>query len=166
MDGIKDTSAPQDPTRRSLLKLGLAGTAALGAVGFTAGLAGCHRTVEAAAQGYRFLRDADVILFRALTPVVLEGAMPQDSGDAAVRTREILRGVDLAGLRLDLPAQSLARAYVLMLNSWSAEADKDTYLEGDPEVASNFLEFNAITSLKNFDPTFKTDGIPPVARIV
>ena len=116
LDGIKDTSAPQDPTRRSLLKLGLARKDALGTVAFPDGLAGCHRTVEAAAQGYRFLRDADVILFRALTPVVLEGAMPKDSGDAAIRTREILRRVDLACLRLDLPAQQQVRKLFDLLN--------------------------------------------------
>ncbi|MGH8505802.1 MAG: hypothetical protein ACRETM_07545 [Stenotrophobium sp.] len=107
--------ALQDPSRRSLLKLGLVATAVLGTVGVSAGLAGCHRSVEAAAQGYRFLRDDDVVLFRALVPAVLDGAMPASTADAAARTQEVLRRLDLACLRLDSsPQQQLKKLFDLL----------------------------------------------------
>lgn len=108
--------ALQDPSRRSLLKLGVVATAVLGTVGVSAGLAGCHRSVEATAQGYRFLRDADVVLLRALIPVVLDGAMPASAADAATRTQEILRRLDIACLRLDLPPQQQLKKLFDLLN--------------------------------------------------
>ncbi|MGH8460772.1 MAG: hypothetical protein ACRESS_04135 [Stenotrophobium sp.] len=116
MKGQEQEIGLQDASRRSLLKLGLAGTVVLGTVGFTAGLAGCHRTVVAAAHGYRFLRDDDVNLFRALTPVVLDGAMPESAADIATRTGQVLQRVDLACLRLDLPAQQQLKKLFDLLN--------------------------------------------------
>ncbi|MGH8540838.1 MAG: hypothetical protein ACRETW_10085 [Stenotrophobium sp.] len=108
----------QDPARRSLLKLGVAGTFVLGTVGFVAGLAGCHRREEAAAQGYRFLRDGDVALFRALTPVVLDGGLPSDPAQAAERVQEVLRRIDQGCLRLGAPAQKDVRKLFDLLNFW------------------------------------------------
>ncbi|HWU68701.1 MAG TPA: hypothetical protein VN046_07485 [Stenotrophobium sp.] len=106
----------QDPSRRSVLKLGVMASVVLGTVGVGAGLAGCHRRVEAVAQGYRFLRDGDVELFRALIPVVLDGAMPASEADAANRTQEVLRRLDLACLRLDASPQKQLQKLFDLLN--------------------------------------------------
>ena len=80
--------------RRSFLKLGLAGTMALSTVSLTAGLAGCHRAEEASAAGYGVLRDADLALFRALIPVVLAGALPQEIQMRDAQIAETLQRID------------------------------------------------------------------------
>jgi hypothetical protein len=66
-------------SRRSFLKLGVAGSVALGTTSLVAGLAGCGKREQAVAQGFAFLRDADVAMFRALAPVVLGDALPADA---------------------------------------------------------------------------------------
>lgn len=103
-----------DPTeawmldRRRLLQLGLAGSAVLAAVGLTGSLAGCSRREDAAARGLRYLRDADLELFRALAPVVLEGTLPEGAAREPAMS-EILRRIDDAGARLGPPAQAELR---------------------------------------------------------
>ncbi|MGH8529145.1 MAG: hypothetical protein ACRETN_04780 [Nevskiales bacterium] len=95
-----------DLTRRSVLKLGLAGTVVLGGVGLAGSLAGCGAREQAAAQGFHFLRDADVLLFRALTPVVLGDALPTDAVTREARIAETLRRIDIGGLLAYAPAQT------------------------------------------------------------
>lgn len=94
-----------DNGRRSFLKLGVLGSLALGTVGLGAGLTGCHRQVEAAAQGFRFLRDADLKLFRALVPAITSGTWPEDKAAREARMLDILRRIDSACWRLGAPAQ-------------------------------------------------------------
>ena len=94
-----------DGGRRSFLKLGLAGSLALGTVSLGAGLAGCHRQAEAAAQGYKFLRNADLKLFRALIPAVVGSTMPADDAARESRAADILRRIDLSCWHLNAPAQ-------------------------------------------------------------
>ncbi len=94
-----------DGGRRSFLKLGVMGTLAFGTIGLSAGLAGCHRQGEASAQGFKFLRDADLKLFRALIPAVTRGTLPEDAGTRETRVVEILRRVDLSCWHLSAPAQ-------------------------------------------------------------
>jgi hypothetical protein len=103
-------------SRRSFLKLGVAGTLALGTVGFTAGLAGCHRREEAAAQGYKFLRDADLKLFRALIPAITDGTLPAEASAREARTREILMRIDAGCWHLGAPAQKEVRKLFDLLN--------------------------------------------------
>lgn len=102
--------------RRSFLKLGVMGSLALGTVGLTAGLSGCHSQVEAAAQGYKFLRDADLKLFRALIPVVTRGTLPEDKTAREARTVEILRGVDAGCWFLNAPSQAEIHKLFDLLN--------------------------------------------------
>jgi hypothetical protein len=63
------------PTRREVLKLGLAGSAVLATASLGATLSGCGARQQAAAAGYRFLRDADLALFRAVMAPAL-GDLP------------------------------------------------------------------------------------------
>jgi hypothetical protein len=92
-----------DLDRRSFLKLGLAGSAALSVVGLGAALTGCGKSEQAVAQGFRFLRDADLVLLKALVPVALEGR--PDAGIAV----DGLRLLDELLLRAGTPAQAELR---------------------------------------------------------
>ncbi len=92
-------------SRRSFLKLGLAGTATLGLAGLGGSLAGCGKREEAAAAGLHYLRDADVALFRALAPVALKGSLSAETTKREVQLATIVRGIDEAGRRLGPPAQ-------------------------------------------------------------
>lgn len=69
-------------SRRSLLKIGLMGTALLGTVGLTASLSGCSASTPA--SGYLILRSSDMPFLRALLPVMLEGSVPTGQMPQAV----------------------------------------------------------------------------------
>lgn len=98
-------SSADGVSRRSFLKLGLAGTAALGIAGLGGSLAGCGQREQAAAAGLHYLRDADVALFRALAPVALKGSVSAEAAKLDTQLDSILRGIDEAGRRLGPPAQ-------------------------------------------------------------
>ncbi|UTW06181.1 twin-arginine translocation pathway signal protein [Pseudomonas benzenivorans] len=66
------TEAPE-LSRRSLLKVGLAGSMLLAGAGLTATLGGCSRSTPP--NGFAVLRAADLPFLRALIPVLLEGAV-------------------------------------------------------------------------------------------
>lgn len=71
-------------SRRSLLKVGLLGTALLGTAGLTATLSGCSASTPKA--GFAVLRETDLPFLQALIPVMLAGAvtpaqMPQAISD-------------------------------------------------------------------------------------
>lgn len=95
-----------DFSRRNFLKLGATGSAALATVSLTATLAGCGARDQAAAQGFRFLRDADLELFRALIPVIVAGALPEPAVEREPLIAETVRRVDDACYRLGAPAQA------------------------------------------------------------
>ncbi len=97
--------------RRTFLKLSLTGSAALSAAGIAATLSGCGGT-QPPATGFQFLRDADVALFRALIPQVLDGIV-LTAGDA----EECLHRLDLGCLLLDKPAQDEVRKLFGLLNT-------------------------------------------------
>lgn len=108
---MQNTTAPDgacadfDLTRRSFLKLGVAGGVALGTTSLVAGLAGCGRREQAIAEGFLFLRDADVTLFRALTPVVLGEALPVEVAAREPLVADVLKRIDGACFLLEPNAQ-------------------------------------------------------------
>lgn len=67
---------PVDQGRRNFLRMGMTGTLVLSTVSFTAMLSGCASAPPAA--GLRVLRAPDLVILRALMPVVLAGALPSD----------------------------------------------------------------------------------------
>jgi hypothetical protein len=100
-----------DLGRRSFLKLGLAGGAALGLAGIGATLSGCGARDAVAARGYRFLRDADLQLLGAVMPVILAGAAVD------LQTRDaVLRSLDELLIRAGGPAQGEIRRLFDLLN--------------------------------------------------
>ena len=80
---MNDTTldAPQ-LSRRSLLKVGLLGTALLGTAGLTATLSGCSASTPA--SGYLILRSSDLPFLRALIPVMLDGAISAEQMPQAI----------------------------------------------------------------------------------
>jgi len=71
--------APAGMDRRGFLKLGLWSGMGLATVSTTALLSGCSTPTG---QGFLFLRESDLTLFRALLPVILKGALPSDDTQA------------------------------------------------------------------------------------
>ncbi|WP_339080383.1 twin-arginine translocation pathway signal protein [Pseudomonas sp. TMP9] len=61
-------------SRRSLLKVGLLGSALLGTAGLTATLSGCSASTPK--TGFAVIRESDLPLLQALIPVMLAGAVP------------------------------------------------------------------------------------------
>lgn len=125
--------------RRQFLKLGLAGSAALTTVSLTASLSGCGQREQALAQGFQFLRDADLVLFRALTPVVLEGI----AVDTATMD-ESLRRLDDMGARAGTPAQAeIYKLFDLLhmgLTRWLTTGVRVSWNKASPEEIRNFLK--------------------------
>ncbi|UNG18373.1 twin-arginine translocation pathway signal protein [Stutzerimonas zhaodongensis] len=70
-------------SRRSLLRVGLFGSAALAGAGLIGSLSGC--SAEQSAAGFVQLRESDLLMLRRLTPTILEGAVPESSMPDAVR---------------------------------------------------------------------------------
>ncbi|WP_019341857.1 hypothetical protein [Stutzerimonas stutzeri] len=77
------TSAERSFSRRSLLRVGLFGSAALASAGLLGSLAGCR--AEQSAVGFIQLRDSDLPMLQRLTPVLLEGAVPESNMPSAVQ---------------------------------------------------------------------------------
>lgn len=88
-------------SRRSFLKFGLVGGAALSVTGVAAGLTGCSKREVATAKGFRFLRDADIALFKALIPVILAGQVKAGDSHYHVVENQVLSNIDGAGSKLN-----------------------------------------------------------------
>lgn len=87
---MHDTSVDSPQlSRRSLLKVGLLGSAFLATAGLTASLSGCSASTPRA--GFAVIRESDLPFLQALIPVMLEGAVaPQQMPQALAGTLESL----------------------------------------------------------------------------
>ncbi len=157
------SSAPScgdvDLTRRSVLKLGVAGSVALSTVSLTATLAGCGAREQAAAQGFGFLRDADVVLFRALTPVVLGDALSADAVTRDARVTETLKRLDIGGMLVYAPAQAeLYKLFDLLhlrLTRWLTTGVSAPWDKASPEDINRFLERWRDSSIGAFNAGYR-----------
>ncbi len=77
-------------SRRSLLKVGIFGSAVLTTAGGIASLSGC--SVSTPANGFRVLRSNDLSFLRTLVPVVLAGTAP--ATQMPNNTETTLQGID------------------------------------------------------------------------
>jgi hypothetical protein len=76
-------------SRRSLLRVGLLGSAFLAGAGLTASLSGCSASTPKA--GFAVIRESDLAFLQALIPVMLEGAVaPEKMPQAVAATLESL----------------------------------------------------------------------------
>lgn len=100
--------------RRSFLKLSTGSALLLSGGALTATLAGCAGSTPPAA-GYRFLREADVLLFRALSPTVLDTLLPVTDRPKHLDTLTHL--IDDTGAHLLAPTQKALRQLFDLLNT-------------------------------------------------
>lgn len=146
-------------TRRSVLKLGLAGSVVLGGVGIAGTLAGCGAREQAVAQGYGFLRDADLVLFRALTPVVLGDALPAEGAKREALLGETLKRIDIGGALVYAPAQKeLYKLFDLLhmrLTRWLTTGISAPWSEATPEEIHRFLERWRDSSITAFNGGYR-----------
>lgn len=127
-----------DDSRREFLRLGLSATAVLATAGLAGSLVGCSTRETAAAQGYTVLRDADLQLLRALTPVVLEGVTL-----TAADLEQALRIVDNTLAQAQPPAlKSLFQLFDLLhlrLTRWAVAGITAPWSEATAEQIDAFL---------------------------
>jgi hypothetical protein len=83
-----------DPTRRTLLKVGIAGSALLFAGRWLASPSEAAETSSTPAAALTYLTAADVVVLGRIVPVMLHGALPQDDAQQRVAIGEIISGVD------------------------------------------------------------------------
>jgi hypothetical protein len=148
-----------DLTRRSLLKLGVAGGVVLGTTSLVAGLAGCGKREQAIAQGFAFLRDADVVMFRALTPVVLGDALPAEPALRESRIVETLKRLDGACFLLEPHAQGeilkLFDLLHLRVTRWLTTGVSAPWAEAETADIVSFLERWRDSSVGTFNAGYR-----------
>ncbi len=87
------------PQRRQFLKVGLLGSATL-----SVAACGVSRTRKSNTKDkFLWLEEDDHELLSALIPVMLDGALPEDSADHSLAMKEIIMGVDISVAHM-LPA--------------------------------------------------------------
>lgn len=131
-------STSRELTRRDFLKIGIAGTAALATASLGATLAGCGTREQAAAQGYRFLRDADLRLLSALMPAVLA-----DLPLGAELAQSVLQAIDQMLLRASSESRKNVRALYDLLHfaptRWLLAGVREPWDQATPAQVEAFL---------------------------
>lgn len=112
----KNTGPEPGLDRRGFLKLGFTGTALLSLASLSASLTGCSGPVLTA-SGYRFLREADVQLLRALLPSLIGAALPEDPAARERIYAETLKRFDETCARVLAPGQAGMRGLFDLMNS-------------------------------------------------
>lgn len=120
-------------SRRHFLKVGAMGALALSTVSTTALLTGCASHPPAA--GFRFFRESDLRVMRALLPVVLAGRLPETAAEAVEGALhsldEFLYGTSIAGHKqlrqlFDLLSMPVTRYAVAGLSSpWESVSTQE-----------------------------------------
>jgi hypothetical protein len=131
-----------DDTRRSLLRAGLFGSLLLGGAGIGATLSGCSGRGAAAAAGYRALRDADLVLLRALFPALLT-ALPTEGAAREALVQQMLQSLDLSCYRLGHPTRKAVLQLFDLLNLGLTRrllAGVGDWASASPQQVQAFLE--------------------------
>lgn len=131
----------QGSARRGFLKTSFLGGLTLSAAGATAGLTGCGGKAVTAAEGYRYLRTDDVLLFSAIIPVVLAPITTQK--DFAGTIDRVLQQIDEFGFNLDAPASAEIYKLFDLLNMrvtrWLATGVGSAWQDASVEDIQKFL---------------------------
>lgn len=143
---MRNLPSPQpesiDQSRRILLRTGLLGGMVLGTAGLGATLSGCTSRSEAAAAGYRVLRDADLVLFRALIPAVIV-SLPPPGAERDALQQQILQTVDQGCYRLGHPTRKAVLQLFDLLNMGLSRrllAGVGDWAGATPQQVQAFLE--------------------------
>lgn len=102
-------------SRRSFLQLSTSAGLTLSAVSFTATLAGCA-PAPGVAPGFKFLREVDLELFRALIPAVVGGHLPAGTAQREAAVHSVMQLLDATSARCNAPAQKALRDLFNLLN--------------------------------------------------
>lgn len=149
----------QNQERRSLLKGGVFGTALLGATAITASLTGCSS--KPPEQQGAFLRAEDKLLFTALAPVVLKGAISSEQP----LNSEILANIDAACLALGHHSQQeVYKLFDLLsmgVTRWAVAGVSSSWDEASEDEIAEFLE-----SWKNSNWSLLNAGYRLLVRLV
>ncbi len=109
---MADPSArPANPGRRIVLKAGLVGVGLLAAAGVWRAVEGIG--ADAPATGYGYLEPNDLVIFRAIAPAMLDGALPETGRDEALAA--VLSGVDTVIVNLAPETQAELRKLLDLL---------------------------------------------------
>jgi hypothetical protein len=132
-----------DAGRRALLRTGLFGGMVLGTAGLGATLSGCSGRGQAAAAGYQVLRDADLVLLRALIPAVLVSSLPAAGEPREALIKQLLQGIDLSCYRLSHPTRKAVLQLFDLLNLGLTRrllAGIGDWSSATPQQVQDFLE--------------------------
>jgi hypothetical protein len=105
----------QDLARRDFLKVGAGFSLALSFAGALGGLGGCSDTETSPASGFDFLKAADVELFTALAPAVVDELAALDASHRKVRVASVVRNIDATCAALGLDSQKELRKLLDLL---------------------------------------------------
>ncbi len=139
------------------LKLGAVSATALTVVGTSAGLVGCGGSAVHSAQGYRYLRPADVLLFTAITPVVLAPAMTETKADLILD--KVLLRVDELAYNLEPAGRKMVYQLFDLLNMrvtrWLTTGLSASWADADSEQVGAFLDRWRDSSFELFNVGYK-----------
>lgn len=143
--------------RRGFLKTSFLGGLTLSAAGTTAGLTGCGGKAVPAAEGYRYLRTDDVLLFNALIPVVLAPVSTQK--DFAKTIDRVLQRIDEFGFNLDAPAAAEIHKLFDLLNMrvtrWLTTGVGSAWQDAQAEEIQQFLNKWRDSSISLFNGGYR-----------
>lgn len=138
-----DASTAQDMSRRGFVKFGLGFSAILGVATLAPALSGCSSANKAAAESFRYLRAADVALFTALLPVIIDDLRAMDPAMRAKRTSETLHFIDGACNNLQMHQQGALRQLLDLLDvgalRWLLTGVSGRWEDASPEALAAFL---------------------------
>ena len=101
--------------RRDFLKVGAGFSLALTFAGGLGTLGGCSPTAKAPEQGNAFLQAADVALFSALAPAVVDELAKLDAAERKARTADLLHNLDTTCNALGMASKAELRKLLDLL---------------------------------------------------
>jgi hypothetical protein len=136
----------KSPSRRHLLKIGVAGAVVLAIVPLFIG-----RENKAVAPGFKYLRASDLELWNALVPAFLAGSLPDDPATRAPLLAEILVRIDMS---IALLRPSLRSATMDLLDFVETKAPRGlsggywgSWADATPEQSTAVLESWSTSSI-------------------
>jgi hypothetical protein len=177
----------QGLTRRDFLKVGAGFSAVLACAGAVSTLSGCGEATKSSAKNFTFLRDGDVALFSALSPVIVLDLAQPDAAARSARLGDVLHKIDSACAALGLGSQQELRKlfdllaiaplrYVLTgVGAWNEASTETLHNFLARWRGSRFATLNAggnvlvklvANSYYILPPTWPASGYPgPLARV-
>ncbi len=130
-------------SRRGFLKVGFGFSAALACASLLPTLSGCSSGAATPQQGFAFLLPADIALFRAVLPAVVNDFAAMDAPRREARLLDAVRMVDESCMALDEHARSELRKLLgLLANTplrWALAGVRGSWEDASPQQVQDFL---------------------------